>query len=609
MRAALPFLSCAALLLACVAEEPAFDAPLVDEHVGQVGSALTVEEAVSAGCSTAQLTALNLQIIAQGNCIAPGAYYELPAKPKVQLGSAVLPFIQEPARDALVTAIDANIDKALNIQSMLRTVAQQYLLYRWYQLGQCGISLAAKPGNSNHETGLAIDISQYDSWKAILQGQGFKWLGASDPWHFDYTGPGAVDHKGVDVKAFQQLWNKNHSDDTIDDDGIYGPQTEARLKQAPAEGFAVGPDDCGEGGAGGAGGTGAGGAGGALAGDINLDAIISDANDRFDDGPSAGVVDLLEGSSYELQLDIENGDSDSSAALKLELSLPSAVVGESYALASDASNPGQFSKITPAAGNPSTSEPLDPKTTFILGTLEAGETQRLTISLLAKRYSVNELEPLSATAAIGKVNSSVQLDVYSQRRWEFDGDRLEGWGPSAGSAAGVDQGLLLLSGPAASLVASGPSLGVETTATEELFLRGRRTGGGGEAVVYLTLAEASSELRVPLPLPADGQMHELHVDLAALLAPGETLTAIRFVPFEGDSSEGTVSAAIDYLWLGRPPSPGISGANNADCSCLMVGTVDNAPSAAAWLALLGLLLVGRTRTRSACWACWASHDY
>jgi hypothetical protein len=36
---------------------------------------------------------------------------------------------------------------------MLRTVAQQYLLYTWYQNGQCGIGLAAKLGNSNHETG------------------------------------------------------------------------------------------------------------------------------------------------------------------------------------------------------------------------------------------------------------------------------------------------------------------------------------------------------------------------------------------------------------------------------------------------------------------------
>ena len=36
----------------------------------------------------------------------------------------------------------------MTINSMLRTVAQQYLLYHWYQAGQCSISLAATPGTS-----------------------------------------------------------------------------------------------------------------------------------------------------------------------------------------------------------------------------------------------------------------------------------------------------------------------------------------------------------------------------------------------------------------------------------------------------------------------------
>ena len=59
--------------------------------------------------------------------------------------------------------------------------------------------------------------------------------------HFDYTGPGAVDYRGVDVLAFQQLWNLNHPEAPIDEDGDYGPQTESRLKKSPAKGFAVGP--------------------------------------------------------------------------------------------------------------------------------------------------------------------------------------------------------------------------------------------------------------------------------------------------------------------------------------------------------------------------------
>jgi uncharacterized protein (TIGR03382 family) len=56
--------------------------------------------------------------------------------------------------------------------------------------------------------------------------------------HFDNTR--APDNRGLDVRAFQRLWNRNHPGDKITVDGAYGPQTAARLKQAPATGFAKG---------------------------------------------------------------------------------------------------------------------------------------------------------------------------------------------------------------------------------------------------------------------------------------------------------------------------------------------------------------------------------
>lgn len=126
------------------------------------------------------------------------------------------------------------------VNSMLRTVAQQYLLYRWYQKGTCGISLAATPGNSNHETGLAIDIDNQSTWRSKLSAKGFQWLGASDPVHFDYVGAGAVDHRGLDVLAFQRLWNRNHPEDKIAEDGDWGPATSGRMAKSPAAGFAKG---------------------------------------------------------------------------------------------------------------------------------------------------------------------------------------------------------------------------------------------------------------------------------------------------------------------------------------------------------------------------------
>jgi hypothetical protein len=57
--------------------------------------------------------------------------------------------------------------------------------------------------------------------------------------HFDHTR--SSDIRGLDVHAFQRLWNRNNPSDRIDEDGDYGPATGARLAKAPAAGFAIGP--------------------------------------------------------------------------------------------------------------------------------------------------------------------------------------------------------------------------------------------------------------------------------------------------------------------------------------------------------------------------------
>lgn len=222
------------------AEEEGVDGP---EPTGDRGDAVAsgnVADAAASSCSTGSIKGLSLQIIEEGKCMEPDAYVEVPKVANISFGDNVFPYLEKPARDHLVQALSASPSKTLSVNSMLRTVAQQYLLYRWYQLGRCGISLAAKPGNSNHETGLAFDTSDYSTWRSALEAQGFKWLGSSDKPHFDYAGAGAKNYKGVDVEAFQRLWNRNNPNDKIDEDGAWGPQTEARMKKAPAQGFPIG---------------------------------------------------------------------------------------------------------------------------------------------------------------------------------------------------------------------------------------------------------------------------------------------------------------------------------------------------------------------------------
>lgn len=200
-------------------------------------AALTVSGAVSSSCSTTSVMGLSLQIIQVANCLKPGILVKVPDRPNFQPGSAVIPYMQKNGVDALVKALDAKPGTSMTVNSMLRSIASQYLLYTWYQQGKCGIGLAAQVGKSNHESGLAIDVGNYSTWQTTLGNNSFKWLGSSDPVHFDYTGGGTVSLLSTEVLAFQKLWNLNNAGDKIAEDGAYGPQTEGRLKQSPADGF------------------------------------------------------------------------------------------------------------------------------------------------------------------------------------------------------------------------------------------------------------------------------------------------------------------------------------------------------------------------------------
>jgi hypothetical protein len=215
--------------------EPSSKRPEVPRHYA------TVQEAASRSCSTASVDGLSRQIISEARCINPNALVPLPARPNLVLDSHVFPYLEIQARDHLVKALDAHRDGTMIVHSALRTVAQQYLVWRWSANKRCGVPLATPPGDSNHENGLALDIAEQARWRPALEAQGFHWLGASDRVHFDYKGASASAHRSEDVRAFQRLWNRNHPDDSIANDGHYNPTTEQRLRKAPPDGFRLGP--------------------------------------------------------------------------------------------------------------------------------------------------------------------------------------------------------------------------------------------------------------------------------------------------------------------------------------------------------------------------------
>lgn len=202
---------------------------------GAVFAGMRVDEVT--GCSTSVVGGLSQQLIDGVNCVQPGVLVAF-SHPAIDPGVAVWPYLQQPAAVSLVAAVEARA-QVLGVNSAFRTLAQQYLLYRWYQLGQCSIALAARPGRSSHESGLAADIQDHAGWQPFLESRGWAWLGSADAVHFDYVGGGTLSLSTLSVLTFQRLWNVNNPQDLIDEDGLYGPQTEARLQQSPAEGFAL----------------------------------------------------------------------------------------------------------------------------------------------------------------------------------------------------------------------------------------------------------------------------------------------------------------------------------------------------------------------------------
>ncbi len=198
----------------------------------------TVKEIIATECGTNTVRKLSLQIIAEMNIAIPGILVSFDDLNVSSASTAVNLYLQPGAKDALRRVIKAKGEQ-LTVSSAYRTVAQQHLLYSWYQQGKCGISLAARPGKSNHEDGLALDLPDPDNltWRDFLDNEDWDWLGSNDRFHFTYRGGGRDDIGDIGVKAFQSLWNKNNPGDRITVDGDFGPQTAEKMNLSPAEGF------------------------------------------------------------------------------------------------------------------------------------------------------------------------------------------------------------------------------------------------------------------------------------------------------------------------------------------------------------------------------------
>ena len=232
-------------LVGCVGDEGFEDE---DEYVdpgfqagdSKTDGATSVDGVVSATCSTIPVRGLSIQIAEELRCMAPGLLVPLEPTTSIRFASmAVLPYLEAETAASLTRA--APDLGSITVNSGLRSIAQQYLLYRWKQAGRCNIRSAASPGRSNHETGRALDVADPARARKVMAARGFTTI-ANDPVHFDHLS--SPDLRDLGTEAFQRLWNRAHPEDRIAEDGIYGPQTASRLARSPSGGFTLKTTGC-----------------------------------------------------------------------------------------------------------------------------------------------------------------------------------------------------------------------------------------------------------------------------------------------------------------------------------------------------------------------------
>ncbi len=208
--------------------------PYYDELADSAG---TVRQQLGR-CSTAGVMGLAEQIVDEMRCWDPGLLDELHESDTILFtGPAVMPYFTPEAVAGLESVSTVS---PVEVRSGYRTVVQQYLIRAWKQAGRCGIRAAAKPGESSHESGRAIDIQNYASVRALLEQEGWVRTVSGDPIHFAHLA--SADLSGLDVLAFQRLWNRNHPEEPIAEDGDFGGATAWRIERSPAAGFAAGSE-------------------------------------------------------------------------------------------------------------------------------------------------------------------------------------------------------------------------------------------------------------------------------------------------------------------------------------------------------------------------------
>jgi hypothetical protein len=200
----------------------------------------TVAQQAWRGCDAPAelIEGLTWQIAQSMNCLQPDALAPLSLCPGAGClavdGPPKPEWLAPPAHDALL-GISQSRGEPLAVRWAFRDVALQHLFVK--QAENIACPGAAPSGSSDHNTGLAVNLSEWAALQGDLEAATFVQSDALDAiWLYD--GPDAEDLTALNVLAFQELWNLNRPEEPIDADGLIGPQTRGAIERAPIAGFA-----------------------------------------------------------------------------------------------------------------------------------------------------------------------------------------------------------------------------------------------------------------------------------------------------------------------------------------------------------------------------------
>ncbi len=167
------------------------------------------------------------------NCVQPGTLADLPDDNWQMLDPRRPALVDARAVDDLIAA-SRERDVPLVIRWAYRDVALQHLFYLW-TLDGC--DYAARPGRSNHQDGLAVDLDRPGAWRDEMRAHGWVDNLPNDRPHFNYVRAEDVGLGPLSLVAFQALWNLNVPHRALALNGEYDAATAQALSDSPLRGF------------------------------------------------------------------------------------------------------------------------------------------------------------------------------------------------------------------------------------------------------------------------------------------------------------------------------------------------------------------------------------